>query len=231
MDRWTTTRCICNCTGGSRQISACQSRIPLDPGIPVQPLRAARRLRVEKGATLSRALTRTELLRNFRPSGGRHYFPAPALASTVSLRSTYACIHPSTRVHPSAWPFADSGAPANPVCRIFSIVPVRPASGRSDAIRAHRSVRVPSDTDRLQISTPARDPGVDEQARRIDFEILAVHPKRLAVGALTYARPLASGTDVGLPLSNSIHALLTPPARNLGRIGDRVKLRARAEPQ
>jgi hypothetical protein len=68
-----------------------------------------------------------------------------------------------------------------------------------------------------------RDPGINQSARRIDLQVFAIHAKRRAIGANTDARPLAPDANVAMIFREAIHALLTPPLRRLGRIGDRLK--------
>ena len=66
----------------------------------------------------------------------------------------------------------------------------------------------------------AANPGMDEQARRIDLQVFALHAKRRAIGSDAYAQPFATRTQIDFPLRDVVHAGLTPPSRRLLRIGD-----------
>src|SRR5258708_6319783 len=74
--------------------------------------------------------------------------------------------------------------------------------------------------DSFERAAITRDPGMDEEARRVDFQIFAVDAKRCSVGTDAHARPFAARTQIALPLCNAIHALLAPPLRQLVGIGD-----------
>src|ERR1700733_10985542 len=64
------------------------------------------------------------------------------------------------------------------------------------------------------------NPGMNEEAGRIDFEVLALHAKLLAVDADADARPFATGDEIGLALGEAIHFLLAPPLGHLARVAD-----------
>src|ERR1700722_11139235 len=69
-------------------------------------------------------------------------------------------------------------------------------------------------------AAPTGDPGVDQEARRIDFEIFAVDAESGAVDADAVAGPLATDADVGFAFGEVIHVASAPPARHLGSVGD-----------
>src|SRR5580698_10251412 len=59
-----------------------------------------------------------------------------------------------------------------------------------------------------------------QQARGIDFQILAFDAERFAVGAHAITGPLAPDAQIGLPFRDAIQVFLSPPERHLVRIGD-----------
>src|SRR5215469_16247831 len=69
----------------------------------------------------------------------------------------------------------------------------------------------------------AADPGMHQQSRWIDFEIFPFHIKCLAVGADSIATPLAPGPKIHGGRGNTVETFLSPPARELGWITDRLK--------
>src|SRR5215467_10926457 len=66
-------------------------------------------------------------------------------------------------------------------------------------------------------------PGMDEQTRRIDFEIFPLDPESPAVGANAVAAPLATGAHVHGGFGDVIKAVLPPPLGKLCWIADRLK--------
>src|SRR4029077_11273165 len=67
------------------------------------------------------------------------------------------------------------------------------------------------------------DPSVDKSARRIDFKIFAFHVEFRAVGASSIATPFTSGAQVHGGFGDAVQTILSPPARELGWIADRLK--------
>jgi hypothetical protein len=51
---------------------------------------------------------------------------------------------------------------------------------------------------------PIGQSGMNQQPRRIDLHVFALHAERLAVFADAEARPLAAHTQIGTPLGNGV---------------------------
>lgn len=75
----------------------------------------------------------------------------------------------------------------------------------------------------LHIARPAGNPRMDEQARRIDFQIFASRFKCAAVGAHSGFAPLPPGAQIVLKLRAAIDARMPPPAQHLAGIDQRLK--------
>src|SRR5258708_39363427 len=67
---------------------------------------------------------------------------------------------------------------------------------------------------------PTGEPGLHQQAGRIEFEIFAVDAERGAIGGLADAGPFSADAKIGRGLLDAIHIVLSPPTRHLGGIGD-----------
>src|SRR2546428_8556397 len=66
-------------------------------------------------------------------------------------------------------------------------------------------------------------PGIDQQARWLDLQILAIDLEGLAIGADAGAGPFAAGAKICLVLHHAIQALLAPPLRHLLGVGKGLK--------
>ena len=75
----------------------------------------------------------------------------------------------------------------------------------------------------FQIARVTGDPGLDQEARRINFEVLAADLEGVAVGADARAFPFAVDTQVGFEIGDAVHLFLSPPLRELARVGDGLK--------
>src|SRR5579872_643858 len=73
--------------------------------------------------------------------------------------------------------------------------------------------------DRVNIRV-TRVPGLHQQARWINFEILAFHAKLLAITAHAFAEPLSAGPNVTLCVGQAVKTFLPPPFCGLRGIGD-----------
>src|SRR5258706_14069329 len=82
-------------------------------------------------------------------------------------------------------------------------------------------LQLPTDNGLYRVVTS--DPGMDQQPRRIDFQIFAVHTERCAVVFDTDTRPFAAWSNVTLPLCDAIQPVLTPPLWHLLGIGKRLE--------
>src|SRR5580658_5928992 len=51
----------------------------------------------------------------------------------------------------------------------------------------------------FEIAGPAGDPGVNQQARRVDFQVLATHMERAAIRPDALAAPAATYPQIALP--------------------------------
>ena len=69
-------------------------------------------------------------------------------------------------------------------------------------------------------AAPTVKPGMHQEVRRIDLEVLAADAEFLAIGAYATARPFSSDAKIGFPLGYAVHILSAPPARHLGWIGE-----------
>jgi hypothetical protein len=83
-------------------------------------------------------------------------------------------------------------------------------------------LKLPAD-DGFLLARITADPSVDKLARRIDFEIFAFHVEFRAVGSNSIAAPLASGAQIHGGPGDAVQTILSPPARELGRIADRLE--------
>jgi hypothetical protein len=61
---------------------------------------------------------------------------------------------------------------------------------------------------------------VDQQARRIDFQVLAAYAELLSISTDATAEPLASNPHVGFSLGEAVLAFLAPPLRGLRGVAD-----------
>src|SRR6185312_8926014 len=66
-------------------------------------------------------------------------------------------------------------------------------------------------------------PGLNHQAWRIEFKILAFHAELPAVNADAFAEPFSAGPDVALSVGQTIETFLSPPFCSLRGIGDGCK--------
>jgi hypothetical protein len=75
----------------------------------------------------------------------------------------------------------------------------------------------------FRIAGPTRRPSICQDARRIDFHILAAHFELAAVRSDARAAPLAARAQVRIQTCAALHPALSPPLRNLLRVNERPK--------
>jgi hypothetical protein len=73
------------------------------------------------------------------------------------------------------------------------------------------------------LAAPTRDPGLHQQARRIDLQIFAFHAERRTIRAHAEAPIFAARAEISVPLRDAIQAFLSPPLRRLRGIGNRLE--------
>src|SRR5882724_10260005 len=72
----------------------------------------------------------------------------------------------------------------------------------------------------LERNGPTGSPGMDQQARRIHFQVLSLDRKGRAVSVGAYARPFTAGAKIRFPCGNAMYPVLTPTLGHLVGVGN-----------
>ena len=75
----------------------------------------------------------------------------------------------------------------------------------------------------FHVARPARDPRMDEQAWRIDFQIFANRFECAPIGTYACVAPFPAGAQVALEFRAAINAGLPPPLQHLAEIDQRLE--------
>jgi hypothetical protein len=75
----------------------------------------------------------------------------------------------------------------------------------------------------FHITYPACDPGVGQQSRRINFQVLACHLEPATIRPNASTAPLPAGAQVGVELRAAVNAILPPPFHDQFGIDKRLK--------